>query len=445
MESGSSDDTSGVEPIVVELDPIVADLGTARQLWIPTESGLEHRVITVKIPPGVKDGTLLRLPGKGEPSPTGGPPGDLFVHVRVMPFVPGLAPDSWAAAAPADPAGPAAATPARRRRPSRRTVILLVVLAAVGTVVVATPIIRGSGSDPAPVTAGPALASAAGSPTAAPSSTQAPAGISPVSYQKALTAFDTQLARQFRALRRAQKPATVRTTMSDMQAALSNAKADLELLDPPVAVQSAHAALLDSVDVLTTDLAGAESAAADGQVCAGPSATALISRTAGAQQVRAAAANVATADRAHKYRVAGFLPTRRADRNRRLGNRTEIRHSTDGPGRLKIDNGAGDDTVVSLVRRGTHTPVLAVYVRGGAKTTVGRIGDGTYQIFMTSGQDWDPALRVFTRDCAFERFDDPFRYITTPTKYPGWEITLRKAVGGNAKTSNVPPESFPIN
>lgn len=43
------------------------------------------KTIPVHIPPGVDDGTQLRLAGQGEPGINGGPPGDLYILLRVKP------------------------------------------------------------------------------------------------------------------------------------------------------------------------------------------------------------------------------------------------------------------------------------------------------------------------------------------------------------------------
>ncbi|MCU1689573.1 MAG: Chaperone protein DnaJ, partial [Jatrophihabitantaceae bacterium] len=42
------------------------------------------RTITVRVPPGVRDGAKLKIAGKGQPGVRGGPAGDLFVTVHVL-------------------------------------------------------------------------------------------------------------------------------------------------------------------------------------------------------------------------------------------------------------------------------------------------------------------------------------------------------------------------
>lgn len=56
--------------------------GVERQVSFRLSDG-SSRDFTVKVPAGVKDGGRLRLAGKGAASPYGGPPGDLYVVIKV--------------------------------------------------------------------------------------------------------------------------------------------------------------------------------------------------------------------------------------------------------------------------------------------------------------------------------------------------------------------------
>jgi DnaJ-class molecular chaperone len=64
----------------LELDFLDAVNGGKQQLTLP-----DGTVLDVNIPPGTRDGQVLRLRGKGRPGIGGGPPGDALIEIAVRP------------------------------------------------------------------------------------------------------------------------------------------------------------------------------------------------------------------------------------------------------------------------------------------------------------------------------------------------------------------------
>ncbi|MFQ5736121.1 MAG: DnaJ C-terminal domain-containing protein [Thermodesulfobacteriota bacterium] len=67
----------------LELDFIHAAKGTNVRVTISRRTGTG--TMTVKIPPGVRSGSRVRVEGKGDAGVGGGPPGDLYIAIRVKP------------------------------------------------------------------------------------------------------------------------------------------------------------------------------------------------------------------------------------------------------------------------------------------------------------------------------------------------------------------------
>jgi molecular chaperone DnaJ len=60
----------------LEIDLPDAALGSEKTISVDG-----HRSLKVKIPAGITSGKSIRLTGQGQPSPRGGPPGDLLVEI----------------------------------------------------------------------------------------------------------------------------------------------------------------------------------------------------------------------------------------------------------------------------------------------------------------------------------------------------------------------------
>jgi curved DNA-binding protein len=70
--------------LVYELPLTLKEVATGASKTIAFQHDGRTEKITVKIPKGMVTGKKLRLTAKGDPSPYGGPPGDLFIRSKVM-------------------------------------------------------------------------------------------------------------------------------------------------------------------------------------------------------------------------------------------------------------------------------------------------------------------------------------------------------------------------
>ncbi|MGH8572485.1 MAG: hypothetical protein ACREX8_07915, partial [Gammaproteobacteria bacterium] len=181
--------------------------------------------------------------------------------------------------------------------------------------------------------------------------------------------------------------------------------------DPPLEVLAVHRDLLAGLRQLATDLSQLSDQVASMELCAAPSILAAVSNAPGVNSLRTVSEALGSGRSGASYRWGEFLPDPISLPERRLDNGQLVDNQRrTGSGQLEVDNGTEHDAVVKLVQSGE--PIVSVYVRKGSKTTVEKINDGSYELFYTSGVDWDNELETFTRSCQFERFDAPAEFTT---------------------------------
>lgn len=414
--SGFAEGPAGVD---VELSAAEAAAGVTKTIAAPPDG----RPVMLYFPPGALDGLVQTFdlpwidPVTGTASTR-----TVAVTIRIVPDHP----------YPAFPP-PGFAPPARRRFGTRTRIIAVAVgIVLVGGICLVPTLFRQSNAE----TAGGSTAVNFRATEAVPS---APA-LDPAAFQASLDDADKELTAGVRALQAATTPRAVTRAADALAETVQSQVSTLSGLTVPAEAGAAHRDVVSALSALETALTSVSSSADSRSVCTGSSASAALTRAGAAADLRTAVTALAAADPVAKYRFGAFLPGVTADQNRRKTNGSYLTRVTGGSGQLKINNGNKADTVVNLVKAGAKKSTVSVYLRAQKKVTTGRIKDGTYQVFLSSGTDWDG--RRFTRNCQFSKFDSSLKFTTTSRQYTIWEISL-KVLGGNATASDVDPDTFP--
>ncbi|GES28505.1 hypothetical protein AB0G60_20495 [Streptomyces angustmyceticus] len=321
------------------------------------------------------------------------------------------------------------ARPPRRPRGSSRAAGLCAAALAL-----ALPLAACSADGGGDGRAGGSRSPAAG-PAPSPSATPT---VDPAAYRRALTGALGPLDGALRAVDDAHDGGPLGKALDRAAARADTAADTLQSAAAPDAALAGNGRLVTALRALGQDL---RSARGSGGRCATSPRVEL--RTARSpQSIKEAGRALAAVG----YDVTLRLPRTERAEHRRLANGALVRDgSRVGLGRLTVRNGTAGDAVVTLTRGGRTA--FSLYVRKGSEATVGNVNSGSYAVYFTTGEDWNGAKRSFTRGCSFEKFDDSATFRTVRvaggTRYTVLTFTLNKVIGGNARTSTVPPDEFP--
>lgn len=112
-----------------------------------------------------------------------------------------------------------------------------------------------------------------------------------------------------------------------------------------------------------------------------------------------------------------------------------------GLGELTVENGTDADGVAILTQTGRTA--MSAYIRSGTLLKLTGIGDGTYELYFSTGREWDGDELRFTEGASHQRFEDPLSFTTSATSFTTWKVTLHQVAGGNAAAEDVNPGQFP--
>jgi hypothetical protein len=133
-----------------------------------------------------------------------------------------------------------------------------------------------------------------------------------------------------------------------------------------------------------------------------------------------------------------------------LSNGTEIKSRLwlDGCGELNIKNGTPYDAIVNLVDHRTRRLVRSFYVQSDKNFVEKNIAPGIYEIYFSTGKDWDSRSLSFNYDASYARLERQIEYteradpLTGQIAYRGYNVTLEATEGGEVTSFPVDKQTF---
>ncbi|MEO3856987.1 hypothetical protein [Acrocarpospora sp. B8E8] len=293
-------------------------------------------------------------------------------------------------------------------------------------------------------TAAPASPGDPGSSAPAAAGSPSPSGLSPAAYRTTLDSAGGPVDTALKDLAKAKTPKTLGDRLTRAETAVGDALTQLEPVQPPADITTEHADYLAALRGMETTLGDLRTGVDELSLCTATAVLARLGKSDDFAALKEAGVDLASLGDYPGGKVSVKPPK---EENRRQANGKVLRSAVrGGRSKLIVKNGGAQDAVLTMMLG--KRKAVSVYVRKKSRATVPNIKDGNYRVFFATGVDYDSKKRRFNRTCAFERFDDAVRFKTTfsgsTIRWSDWTLTLNKVTGGNAPSSRVDPDDFPI-
>ncbi|WP_028936603.1 hypothetical protein [Pseudonocardia spinosispora] len=259
-----------------------------------------------------------------------------------------------------------------------------------------------------------------------------PAPAPPVGYQDRLSRTDRDISAAFDGIARAPDLPALTQSVLGAAGVVSAASEQLATGGPtPIQMTGPNGELVAALRQFGYELAYLSQQINLQVICTGSTAAAAITTAPSMDALRAASTGIGTptADRP-AFEWGGWIPAARDAVNARMPNGRVVvdRRAAGSPadGVLEVTDDEDVDAVLALSRQGK----IVVSVAVGARKTVRLDGipDGVYDLYYSTGTDWDDVVGAFGRGCEFHRFTDPTTFssqaLPDGTSYTVQTITL---------------------